>query len=496
MAHPRTRPGGYVHTATGEKILAEDLDAIGSMSIQSVTSLLARLFEESGAPLEGFVGDDCLVSLSSAPLTLGIAAGWGFYYDTAASDEFGPVYRPIVVSTATTTVLGAHDATNPRIDIVCLAPAYSNDQAETRSIKDPSTSVITSQSVNKRSKLSYTLQVVAGTPAATPAAPATPLGYLKIAEVAVPATAGTATVYDTRALLDLSPSLQPEPPVEYMTNYVPGSGSELLVSATAPASASVLVTYGKASIQGRRRRYVRQTLAVTANATGSTRYDKVVADSDGTVQVVVGGNAPGTAVVGADQVELCEIAAPNGFATIVGGNLTDLRNRRPVGSAQMRDNAVATATIQDDAVTTAKLAPSTIQYAEIALTAAEVKALRATPKALVPAQGAGTMIELVSGVVLLDYGTAVYTITAAGDDMRIKYGSGAGMVASTLIEPTGFLDQAGDMAAQFLGQPGVFTRANCENLGLVLHNVGANEYTVGDGLVRVKMAYRVHATGW
>ena len=75
MSHPRTRPGGSVHTATGEKILAADLDEIGSISLQSLTAFLARLFEDgvSDDPVSGFAGDDCVVTLSVSPLTVSVA---------------------------------------------------------------------------------------------------------------------------------------------------------------------------------------------------------------------------------------------------------------------------------------------------------------------------------------------------------------------------------------------------------------------------------------
>lgn len=35
--------------------------------------------------------------------------------------------------------------------------------------------------------------------------------------------------------------------------------------------------------------------------------------------------------------------------------------------------------------------------------------------------------------------------------------------------------------------------ANC---ALVLHNLGAGEYTTGTGVMRVKCSYRQHVTGW
>lgn len=137
-------------------------------------------------------------------------------------------------------------------------------------------------------------------------------------------------------------------------------------------------------------------------------------------------------------------------------------------------------------------------YLDVSITAAEMKAIRATPKSLVAAPGAGKFLEFISLTLFLDYGTAVYVIAAAGDDLRVRYIDGAGVAASGIIETTGFLDQAGDMAIVALpdSPPTPKTKAQVENRALVLHNVGANEFTAGDSPVRAKVVYRVHATGW
>lgn len=147
----------------------------------------------------------------------------------------------------------------------------------------------------------------------------------------------------------------------------------------------------------------------------------------------------------------------------------------------------------------AQLDPTTIQYAELALTAAVIKALRATPATLVPAPGAGKVLEFISMVLLLDYGGS-NGFTETADNLAVKYENGSGVAASQAIEMTGFIDQTADTMTTALPKIDVIAaKTACENKALVLHNTGDGEIAgnaANDNAVRVKVAYRVHTTGW
>lgn len=138
-----------------------------------------------------------------------------------------------------------------------------------------------------------------------------------------------------------------------------------------------------------------------------------------------------------------------------------------------------------------------VQTAEVTITNAEMLALRATPKTLVAAPGAGRLSHFVSAVLLFDR-TAVYTETA--DNMAVKYIDGSGTAISVAIESTGFVDAAADavyfaepIAGTVLGVKTLF-----ENAALVLHNTGDGEFGGGNAanVVRVKTTYRNWATGF
>ncbi len=139
-----------------------------------------------------------------------------------------------------------------------------------------------------------------------------------------------------------------------------------------------------------------------------------------------------------------------------------------------------------------------LRYAEVTLTNAQIKALRATPVTLVAAPGAGRILEFIAAVFLLDYGSNALTETA--DNLQVKYNNGSGAAASETIEMTGFIDQTADTMTTARAKVDVIVaKSGCENQALVLHNTGDGEFggnAGNDTTMRVKVAYRVHQTGW
>lgn len=138
----------------------------------------------------------------------------------------------------------------------------------------------------------------------------------------------------------------------------------------------------------------------------------------------------------------------------------------------------------------------TVMWAEVALTNAEMLALRATPKTLVAAPGAGYMLEFVAAQLFFDY-TAAYTETA--DNMAIRYTDGSGSIVSQAIEATGFVDATADTMTNALPKiDNIIAKSAGENKALVLHNTGDGEYGGGNAanVVRVKIAYRRWSTGF
>jgi len=150
----------------------------------------------------------------------------------------------------------------------------------------------------------------------------------------------------------------------------------------------------------------------------------------------------------------------------------------------------------DGTITNSTSALGIDQTISVAVSNAELSALRATPKTLVAAPGTGKYLEFVSAVLFLDYGTVGFTESA--DNMAIRYTDGSGTIVSQAIECTGFIDQTADTSTNALPKvDAISAKSACENKALVLHNTGDGEWgNSGDSVMRVKITYRIHSTGW
>lgn len=140
---------------------------------------------------------------------------------------------------------------------------------------------------------------------------------------------------------------------------------------------------------------------------------------------------------------------------------------------------------------------SYMAQARVTLTNSEVLNLRATPKVLVPAVGAGKTIDFVNAILIFDR-TGAYA-AGAGDDLGIRLNNTTGTLVSATIEATGFLTAAGDAVtfANRVGTAPIITAAGeLSNPSLVLHNVGGAEFTAGNAAnkVTVLVNYIVRVT--
>lgn len=134
-----------------------------------------------------------------------------------------------------------------------------------------------------------------------------------------------------------------------------------------------------------------------------------------------------------------------------------------------------------------------VHSVEVAITNAQIKALRATPKTLVAAPGASRVNEYVGMMLIHDYGTNA--LTESADNLAVRYTNGSGAQVSTDIEATGFVDATADKVINSIPQKDVIC---VPNAALVLHNTGDGEYggnAAADTVWRAKVSYRVWPTG-
>jgi hypothetical protein len=170
-----------------------------------------------------------------------------------------------------------------------------------------------------------------------------------------------------------------------------------------------------------------------------------------------------------------------------------------VGQSALRQQNQSARFISDGIANWYNFAPiQAVFAAEVSLTSAQVKALRATPITMVQAQGAGTVIEFLGAVLLLDYGSNVFTESTA--NLSFKYNNGSGVAVSDTVESTGFIDQSADTATQAVPiKDAIVAKTGNENKAIVLHNIGAGEIAgnaANDSALRVKVLFSVHNTGW
>lgn len=141
--------------------------------------------------------------------------------------------------------------------------------------------------------------------------------------------------------------------------------------------------------------------------------------------------------------------------------------------------------------------PINIQSATITLTRAQILTLRATPITIVPAQGAGTTIQVLFAACTMNYGgSSVYT-ASAGQTIRIGYVDTAGsQIIGTALNNGGIVASTSQFAAIGLitGNTGVIT-SGIENQNVVVYNSVATEISGNtvppDNTITVTVLYTV-----
>lgn len=129
-----------------------------------------------------------------------------------------------------------------------------------------------------------------------------------------------------------------------------------------------------------------------------------------------------------------------------------------------------------------------VRYVTVAIPNAQVKTLFSVGTAIIPAQGAGTLIEVISMVLENKFLTAAF---AAGGAIQLSYGSGVTIPASATIAATFLTSPVANQVILVAG-------ALASNLASAVLNTAVNiaaataDFTTGAGSLVAKVAYRVH----
>lgn len=178
-----------------------------------------------------------------------------------------------------------------------------------------------------------------------------------------------------------------------------------------------------------------------------------------------------------------------GAVPVIGtANIDDLA----VTTAKLNNLAVTNGKIAANAVDSSKLAVAVLQYATVAISAADFNGMYATPKQLVAAAGANTLIVPDKIVLLETYNSAAF---AAGGVVAAQWDStanGAGVIASTTLAAATFQVTASNA---FVLNGGVVPApfSTTVNKGLYLSNITA-AFTTGNSAMVAHVWYKVIPT--
>jgi hypothetical protein len=126
------------------------------------------------------------------------------------------------------------------------------------------------------------------------------------------------------------------------------------------------------------------------------------------------------------------------------------------------------------------------RVAELSLTSAQILALFTTPIEIIPAQGSGTQIIPLVGIIKYTHVTTAYAtnVTLGG----IFTGAGQ-LTFNNAVILTSTVSRTGNFT--FVANSGASTRQYIENVPLTITVTNGNP-TAGDGTIKIKLPYFVH----
>ena len=237
------------------------------------------------------------------------------------------------------------------------------------------------------------------------------------------------------------------------------------------------------------------TCQITATYTDKARCDVYEADASSaafTLTLIAPSKRRTVVVVKTDSSNNVVTVATAGTGATINGSST-------YGLLQQQESAIFYANGRpgtNGAWRVASQRGKLVHYAEVAIASADITGTSAgqlghtNGVAVVAAPGVGKAIEFISAVVINQFGVAAYT---GGGNVSVNYTAG-GAVSGT-VSAANSIGGSGDKVAVVL--PAVPANNQLvSNTGLSL--VAASAFTqpgTAAGVVRVKVAYRVHSTG-
>jgi hypothetical protein len=229
---------------------------------------------------------------------------------------------------------------------------------------------------------------------------------------------------------------------------------------------------------------------ITGNSGGALSGSNITFTGDATGLTFAGAGTTqtlgGTLVVGNGGTGVSSLTA---YALVTGGTTTSNPVQQVAAVASLGQGATNTQTLVS--TSSSSLPTWTDLTTKLTLTAAQIKALRATPITIVSAPGSGKMIYVTGCMVKLNYNTTTYT-AAASQTIGLSYNGIAGTSIIAAVAPNSLIVATStSVRGTVNGGQDVTAYTNVSNQAVVLFNTVATEITVGDSTMDVLLNYQI-----
>jgi hypothetical protein len=231
--------------------------------------------------------------------------------------------------------------------------------------------------------------------------------------------------------------------------------------------------------------------SVNRVATVASTNDSVAlpASSPGLEVIVINDASNSCQVYGVSPDTINDVATATGVA--LAGKTTALFACPVAGkwySVSAASGTIAGSQLAANTVASGQLATNTIQFVSTPLTLVQLQAL-ATGVQIIPAAGAGTLIEVTSAVLNLQFGSANFAGTGIA---QLAYNNATTYPASATIAASFFTTFAANQSILVAGALAVTASTNCLNKPIwYIGNANLTSGTAATGVLDV--AYRVHS---
>lgn len=256
----------------GQEILFQDLTAVTPVLEMD---LYDRLIYELMGRQQNVVFGNSFVGTYINGTTVQVGLGNGVYFDNTQVDP-EPMTRLLRLAANTNQVITTPHATLNRIDLLCIQAARATTSTQTRNYKDPSSGVVSPTSQIVETDWAVNMQIVAGTASGSPTVPATPSGWVAVAQLAVTAVSGIAS---QAAITDVRPRFKS--PNSWMPFRIVTANANIDLDdgiiVCNPASSPITLTLPAASLCGGKYFQIKNisTQVITVQCSGSDILDGI-----------------------------------------------------------------------------------------------------------------------------------------------------------------------------------------------------------------------------